>query len=101
MGALLLGVTSRRNPETTPATREQDRQDERMAGHAESLLDRSAQSRSPHLEWIIRVLGSVTAHNWDPTTREVSRKEKPYGLGDACMGGDPGQVESWAIQQQD
>lgn len=32
MGALLLGVTSRRNPETTPATREQDRQDERMAG---------------------------------------------------------------------
>lgn len=34
MGALLLGVTSRRNPETTPATHEQDRQDERMAGHA-------------------------------------------------------------------
>lgn len=86
MGALLLGVTSRRNPETTPATHEQDRQDERMAGHAESLLDTSAQSRSPHLEWIICVLRSVTVLNWDPMTREVGRKEKPYCLGDACMG---------------
>lgn len=36
--ALLLGVTSRRNPERTPAAHEKDRQDEPMPGHAESML---------------------------------------------------------------
>lgn len=38
VGALLLGVTSRRSPERTPATHEKDRQDEPMSGHAESML---------------------------------------------------------------
>lgn len=44
VGALLLGVTSRRSPKRTPATHEQNRQAEPTPGHAESLLDRSAQN---------------------------------------------------------
>lgn len=86
VGALLLGVTSRRSPERTPATHKQDRHNEPMPGHVESLLDRSAQSRSPPLEWTTRVHGSVTVLNWGPMTREVGRKEKPYCLGNASMG---------------
>lgn len=83
MGALLLRGYIQKEPRETPASHEQDRQDEHMAEHAESLLDRSAQRQSPHLEWIIR----VTVLNWGPTTRKVGRKEKPHCLGDACMGG--------------
>lgn len=36
--ALLLGVTSRRNPERTPAAHEKDRQDEPIPEHEESML---------------------------------------------------------------
>lgn len=38
VGALLLGVTSRRNPERTPAAHEEDRQDEPIPEHAEPVL---------------------------------------------------------------
>lgn len=98
VGALLLGVTSRRSPERTPATHEKDRQDEPMSGHAESML----LLRVCPLERIIHVHRSVTVLNWGSTMREVGRKEKSHCLGDACMGRSrPDRTcLPWGIQEQ-
>lgn len=52
-------------------TREQDRQDEHMPRHADSLQDTSAHSRSAHSEHIIHMRRYVTVLHLGPLMKEA------------------------------
>lgn len=52
------------------AAREQDRQDEHMPRHADSLQDTSAHSRSAHSEHIIHMCRYVTVLHLGPMMKE-------------------------------
>lgn len=54
----------------TLAAREQDRQDEHMPRHADSLQDTSARSRSAHSEHIIHMRRYVTVLHLGPMMKE-------------------------------
>lgn len=64
------GYIQMESGDRTSAAREQDRQDEHMPRHADSLQDTSAHSRSAHSEYIIHMRRYVTVLHLGPMVKE-------------------------------